>query len=235
MFLILGILFLFFLLFINYNNFNIVFYTKENLAYFLSKDNDNFYKNLHNDDLKLRNIYNIYDFLIKIEDNLYSFNNNDKKKIKKAIYKANKKLKNINYPGFNYNKIKNIPWHIGGIDNNNYEFGLPHTRNHLILINKKNIYDNNLYKLLIHEKIHVYQKKYPEEINKFLNYFNFKKYRYKTNYDRGNPDLDNYIYKKNNIIFQCIIKDSKIICTNDSYKYEHPFEYMAYDIVDKID
>lgn len=227
------ILFLFFLiLYLDLFYINIKFYSKYELSYLLSYDLDNYYHKLNKKDLEARNITNIYEYLINIDKNLCNFTNTEKQIIKQAIYKAHNKLKNLKYPGFNYNKIKTIPWNIGCVNNNNYEFGLPHTRNkNIIIINKNNIFEETLYKTLIHEKIHVYQKTFPNEINEFLNYYNFTKYRLKSNLDRANPDLDNYIYKKNNIILQCNTNNK---CTFNSYIYEHPFELMAYDIVNKI-
>lgn len=213
----------------------IIFLNSYNLSIILQKDLDNFYKNLSYENLKIRNIENINTYLLNIEKELYTFNNNDKLIISNAIKLANNKLKNIKFPGFNYNKIYKYPWIIGCSKTNNYEFGYPHTRNNIIILNIDNLYDKNLYKTLIHERIHIYQKLFPNDINKFLNAYNFIKIRKKNNYDRSNPDTDNYIYKYKNIILECLItQDNNILCTNNNYMYEHPFEYMAYQIVNKI-
>ena len=55
-------------------------------------------------------------------------------------------------------------------------------------------------KTLIHEQVHVYQKKYPNELNYYLKKNNFTKLKKRTKYDniRANPDLNNYIYKDSN-------------------------------------
>jgi hypothetical protein len=214
---------------------HIYFYNSFELSKFLQSDSDKFYSNLSLHNLKIRNINNIYYYLNNIENHLYSLNNKEKKIIKKEIYKAHNYLKQVKFPGFYYNKIFNLPWLIGCSKNNNYEFGYPHTRDTFIILNIKNIYDKNLYKTLIHERIHIYQKLFPNDINEFLKFYQFNKVRKQNEYDRANPDTDNFIYKHNNIIFECKINTKKnniIEYTNNSYYLEHPYEYMAYLIED---
>ena len=44
-----------------------------------------------------------------------------------------------------------------------------------------------------------------------------------------------YLYKRNNIIYQCKINENNNVkCTNQHPKYEHPYEFMAYTIVELI-
>ncbi len=215
-----------------YNKINIKFYSKSELSYILYNDIDNYYTTLNKKNLKIRNINNKKKYLDNIEENLYTCNHKEKNIIINAINKSNRLLKKIKYPGFNYNKIKNIPWLIGCSKNNNYEFGYPHTRNNIIILNYENIYDKYLYKTLIHERIHIYQKLFPNDINTFLNYFNFKKIKKQTELDRANPDTDDFLYEQNGIILECKINDNNVKCTNNDTKYEHPFEYMAYEIAD---
>jgi hypothetical protein len=230
------IVFFIILLFILINKYNkklnIKFYSKSELSYILYNDSDNYYANLNTHNLNIRNINDKDKYLCNIYKHLYTCNKQEENIIINAIKKSDNLLKKIKYPGFNYNKIKNIPWIIGCSKTNNYEFGYPHTRNNIIILNYENIYDKYLYKTLIHERIHIYQKIFPNDIKLFLNYFNFKKLKKKTNLDRANPDTDDFLYEKNGIIFECKIDNNNIKCTNNDTKYEHPFEYMAYEIVD---
>ena len=60
---------------------------------------------------------------------------------------------------------------IGFVCNNNYENGLPHTRGDIIILNKNKFMINSdikNMKTLIHEQVHVYQKKYSNELNYYL-------------------------------------------------------------------
>jgi hypothetical protein len=115
----------------------------------------------------------------------------------------------------------------------------------MTIIIPEHILDNKdiLLRVLIHEKIHIYQKIYPEDIKIWLNNNGFKKYRLRTKNDnvRANPDIDNFIYKnKNNSLIMSkynelplSINDVKYYPLND-YRYEHPFESMAYTLEDMI-
>jgi len=212
---------------------NIIYLNSEELSKILIKDEDNFYKNLSKPNLEFRNINDINKYLQCIDKHLYTVNKKEKQIITNAIYKAHGKLKNKHFIGFNYNKIHNFPWIIGCSIGENYELGYPHTRNKIIVLNYKNIYDKDLYKTLIHERIHIYQKLFPNDINTFLNYFEFEKIKKKDINHLDNPDTDAFIYK-GNFILECKIVNNNLEYTNNSSEYEHPYEYMAYVIVDKI-
>lgn len=214
---------------------SIKYFNKYELSNYLIQDADNFYSSLSLENLKLRNIIDKNTFLSNISKYLYSPNTLEKKIITNAIYKAHNLLKNISIIGFKYKKLKNYKWIIGCSYGQQYEFGYPHTRNDVIILNYNNIYDSDLYKTLIHERIHIYQKLFPDDINDYLNIYNFKKYKKQNNKHLANPDTDNYIYQLNNNICECIITNQNIIqYTNNNFKFEHPYEYMAYDIVELI-
>ena len=152
-------------------------------------------------------------------------------------------IKNINLKWFNGYKASLIPWNLGCINGKLYENGLPHTRNDIILISNKDInkYNvNKLVKTLIHEKVHIYQKIYPNDCNIYIQTHNFTKLKIRNNNDniRANPDLDNWIYKdKNEKIYKAeynnkfpkSIEDITYYPLN-SQSYEHPYEKMAIDI-----
>lgn len=213
----------------------IKYLNKYELSNYLIQDSDNFYSSLSLENLNIRNITNKDIFLSNIYNYLYTPNVYEKKIITNAIYKAHNLLKNSYFIGFDYKKIKNYKWIIGCSYGEEYEFGYPHTRNNIIILNYNNIYDPNLYKTLIHERIHIYQKLFPKDINKYLNVNNFKKYKKQNNQHLANPDTDNFIYQFNNNICECIIINQNMIqYTNNNFKYEHPFEYMAYNIVEQI-
>lgn len=189
---------------------------------------------MSDDNLNLRNIKNKRIFLNNLSNYLYTINKNEKKILNRAIKKAHNKLKKCNLLGFNYNKIKNYPWIVGFSISDKYEFGYPHTRNNIIILNYKNIYDKDLYNTLIHERIHIYQKLYKEDIDLFINIFKFKKIKEKEKHHLHNPDTDLYIYKNNNIIFECKIINNKLKYTKNKTIYEHPYEFMTYLIVKLI-
>ena len=145
--------------------------------------------------------------------------------------------------GFDGKKCAKLKWNIGIITGVKYEGGLPHTRKDIIII-PVDILNSNLYKTLIHEKIHVYQKKYIDDISLYLNENGYTKYKEKKHFDniRSNPDLDDYIYKnKNGQIMITIYKNTSPNSIQDTLTmpinnstYEHPLEFMAYNLTNKI-
>lgn len=233
----------------NIENFinNIFFLNKEELYFFLEKNNDNYYETFSSTDLKVRNINNIDEYKILIKKSVDNFSESEKNKIISCIKKADIFFNKFNKSWFDGKKCNLIPWKIGCIKGKYYENGLPHTRSDVIILSKKNINDYSNRKLintLIHEKVHVYQKIYTEDTNKFLILNNFKKIKKRGEYDniRANPDLDNYIYSddKNNIYKAIYNKNPKNV-EDITYKpyhhqtYEHPFESMSIYIENKND
>jgi len=217
-----------------YTNTIINFYSPSKINNILKNDNYSYFLNMNETNLELRNINNKNDFLKTIEYNFHNFSVIDKFILKFHIYKAHNIINKIMFPGFIGRKLKKIPWLIACSNSKKYEFGFPHTHNNIIILNIDNLYNKNLFKTLIHERIHIYQKLFPNDISDFLNEYNFKKEYKQNQFDRVNPDTDDYIYSKDNIIYECKIKDNKVNCTNNSSIYEHPYEYMAYLIVNQI-
>jgi hypothetical protein len=98
--------------------------------------------------------------------------------------------------------------------------------------------DSQFTKTLIHEKIHLYQKQYPNDVQTYLSHNNIVKLKKRVynDYIRANPDLDDWIYKDKNtgFIFKCEYnsKFPKHILDvkNTNQLFEHPFEKMAVEI-----
>jgi len=221
---------------------SIIFLSKEELFTILSQNSDNYYNKFLNNDFIARNIQNIDEYINKIQQSVTDFTDYEKEKIRKCIHLADTKLLNTNLDWFNGRDTMDIVWKIGLVNGKLYENGLPHTRNDTIIFSRKYINNScikNLMKTLIHEKIHVYQKKYPDKINNFLIKYNFTKYKKRTVEDntRANPDIDEWIYAndKNELFKAVYINNPKTIEDVNYYSgsgqsYEHPFEKMAIEI-----
>ena len=216
--------------------------SKNELYSYLMKDEDNYYKNFSNTDLKARNVDNLEEYYKNIKEACIDIDNNSALVLNKCIKEANNKLRKYKCTGFDGNKCANIVWNIGLIKDKHYEEGYPHTRYNVIILPNYLIKNQNqLTSTLIHEKIHVYQKMYPEDINEYLLNSGFTKYKLRSDFNnintRSNPDMDEWIYKnKDNEIMMAEYYDNPKsimdvnIKPNNSSKYEHPFEFMAYDI-----
>jgi hypothetical protein len=225
------------------NNNSFCFLNKKELINILLEDKDNYYKTFSKTDLIVRGVNTIDEYKETIKNSCLDISESNKKKLSKYITEANLKLKKFKISGFDGNKCADIPWIIG-LTNNNYENGFPHTRNNIIVLSENilSIFNFNIVNTLIHEKIHIYQKTYPEDIKIYLDSNNFKKYLNRNEINknqfniRANPDLDNYLYKMGDSIMMSVynknandITDITTYPINNS-KYEHPFEYMAYTL-----
>lgn len=230
-------------------------YSKNELINILLKDSDSYVNSFNNNDFMARNVNNKKEYNNSIINSCININQKLKNIIIKQIQIANSKFESYNIIGFDGKKCNTIPWNIGIVDGTQYENGYPHTRNNIIII-PKSIINNNLHSTLIHEKVHVYQKIYTNDILLYLNHNNFTKINTHTNrnasedvmlfsgaqakdtnlINRANPDIDNNIYQdKNNNILYCIYNNNpkSISDVNCSYS-EHPFEFMAYFIQNNI-
>ena len=243
LFILLIILFIFSKKFENFTNYsynNIYFLNNNESLYILKYNNDNYFNSFYKLDYVSRNIKNINEYFSMIHNSVDEFTYDEKEKIIKCIQLADNKIKNISLEWFNGNKCLNIPWNIICIKGKLYENGLPHTRGNYIIISKKDVNEFSIEKLtktFIHEKVHIYQKIYKDDVDKYLIHHNFSKYKYRTNNDniRANPDIDKWIYKDKNGNIYCAkyINDNPKSIENIEYKpynsqsYEHPFEKMA--------
>lgn len=224
------------------------FLNKERSCKILQKDIDNFYSTFSDLDLYVRKVNSVDEYINDIiPKSVEDFNDELKDRIRICITKINKNFPKFRnkYSYLDIDKFLNIPWKIG-VFNKLYECGLPHTRNEYIFLPKErsnNKSDLELLGTLVHEKIHVYQKLYPEDIESFMKEHNFKKYKpylefKKTENKRANanPDIDKWTYYKDddfNKIFMCQYNDNpqsisdKKCMPKDNNEHEHPLEMMA--------
>jgi len=232
---------------INYYQLNhILFLDKTQLQDFLMKDPDHYYKSFSKKDLSMRKISSTEDYHFIIEKSCRDFNVYEKNKIINCVSKVESILKSINDPWFDGIKACKTQWKFGCVSGKLYEGGLPHTRYDVIILPEyvvTNYNDAELSKLILHEKIHVYQKMYPKDMDKYTQYHHFyKKIRRNEVHDaRANPDLDEWIYNdSNNQSYMALYKADSTHITdvtfypNNSHFYEHPYEKMAYDMEKRL-
>lgn len=210
----------------NKKKINIYFMNSQETSLFLQNDNDKYVKNLSKEDLYARKVNSKEDYIDLITKSTYDFNEIQKNKLTLSCIRAD-----------NYLKTKNN-WTFCLV-NNNYEDGLPHTREDKIFLTKNLInYDiDRLTSLLIHENTHIIQRYNKEETAKIVKDdlgFTISRNIKDEPLHRSNPDLDEFIYKdKDGKELLCLYSSSKpdnirdVILTNNSY--EHPYELMAYN------
>jgi len=223
---------------------NIYFLNAEQLFFHLIQDQDQFYHRFNKNDLLARNCNSISDYMDMIYESIYNFSEQEINIMKKLI----KEINNLKWPcdsqvWIDPIKFNQLDWVIGGVQGKKYESGLPHTRSHVIIIPKDWIQDSLDFKnTLLHEKLHVYQKSYPEEFESFL-----KKNEWKIvkNYNqcstcRSNPDTNHWIYKKNKQthVARYTSNPKSVMDVTyypiNFYGYEHPAEKCVLDLIDIV-
>jgi hypothetical protein len=218
---------------------NMIEFLDSTTTYNIIKSNTTYYNTMTVLDMKVRNINSIDMYYPMIKNSVVNFSNNEKEILQNAIEKANMRIENITLPWFNGREANKLKWKIGLVQGRMYEYGLPHTIDDTIIINRSDIgtsYDNmSLIDTLIHEKVHIYQKAYPNQVMHYLDMNGFKAIRKRNKMDiiRANPDIDNTVYSKEGRIYATEYNDSpqSIVDVMESNQmYEHPFERMAIEI-----
>ena len=239
----------------------------EETARFLESDEDRYVANLSPLDLYARKVSSKEEYINIIKGEATHFNRGDKLILDKCTKKADELLRNININNIskesnldyskylNYKDIANIKWVLAITRNDNggkYEDGLPHTRKNIIFLSQDvlNYSEDEIIKLLIHEKIHIYQR-HNEDLFKTIIYnMGYAEIstspaspvisQDKLKYVRSNPDVNNKIYKNVHTgeLMICLYTSDKPKSINDiiiqNYSMEHPYEKIAYEISEHI-
>jgi hypothetical protein len=187
---------------------DIIFLTAEEVRILLYNDDDGYFRSLSPVDLKSRQVKSPSEYLNKIV--VRDFTKEQKEKLQKCMKLADYFFQtdfNKNIYGL---RIGNIPWRFGLTYGDVYEFGYPHTRVDTIFISDEIFSKDQTYivKMMIHEKIHLDQKKDQEKYTKLISDMGIQKIQ-RNPQRTANPDINEYDY----------YKDGK-----------HPFEEIAYTI-----
>jgi len=221
------------------------FLQKEETADFLEGDLDFYSRSLSQWDLIARHVSSEEEYRIKSINSAITFTESDKRTLQAVAVEADNFFKNINFDGLDCAKMAIIPWIFALTSGKDYEDGLPHTRADIIFLSKDTVnFDNKkeLLKTLVHEKIHIYQRKYPEEMVNYLesNGYTQWKQRFGVPRIRANPDLDPWIYydpitSKPMLAYYTSDRPYNItdIGLTDA-SFEHPFELIAYRVASKL-
>ena len=216
-------------------------------TYFLSRGkvhecietNHEFYVRFSDADLSARRVKTIEEYLEKIKPGMSCFSLFEKLKILYCIYRADERIRQIHFDWYDGEKASRIPWKIGCVQGKMYEDGLPHTIRDTIILSRELVNEyttDQLTNTLIHENVHLYQKRFPEDTRKYLAQHNFSVYKKREPEDlvRSNPDIDDYIYQDKTTIYKAEYKTPNPSFIEDTKKQdehtEHPFEQMALKI-----
>ena len=236
----------------------------EETVRFLESDEDRYVANLSALDLYARKVSSKEEYINIIKGEATHFNKGDKLILDKCTKKADELLRNINintissesnldYSKYlNYKDIANIKWVLAITRSDNggkYEDGLSHTRKNIIFLSQDvlNYSEDEIIKLLIHEKIHIYQRYNEASFKTIIYNMGYAEStdsqaisQDKLKYVRSNPDVNNKIYKNLHTgeLMICLYSSDKPKNINDiiieNYAMEHPYEKIAYEISEHI-
>lgn len=218
---------------------------------FLINDNDDYCKNMTIQDIRARHCTDYKEYIKKVvkehNESNKELNIKDYIILLLACIRVDLFFSNLDHkliPKDNY--IHKILWKLAFIKSNSYEDKYPHTRQDIIFIhidilksinNSKKYYD--FVALLIHEKIHIYQRYNNIKIDNLLSNLNIER-KYPRMYFRlirANPDLNNWIYiDENKKLMMSIYNSGYPKSINDittKTEYEHPYEMISYVIENK--
>ena len=236
-----------YILYVLYNSRYELFFT-QNTPAFMSKDDtikyfkqdiDGYVKNLTDLDLIALKSTSHDDYINKIITDAADFSQSDKKKLIRACGEADdffRKYKGISE--VNFKKLANMNWIISKTNGKWYEAGYPHTRENIIFITQDVINHRDIVRIMIHEKIHVFERLYPEDIENWMKSQGYKPYKLLSDYPlaRSNPDVNGIVYldkNGNETLAQFKNKnpsgiDDAVYPGNKDWKFEHPYETLAY-------
>jgi hypothetical protein len=207
----------------------------------ISEDADHYYDKFHKKDFKVRDVDDKPGYLFKIAKSGCAPEGGNGLKVEECIATVHAHLserRNETIHGIDMNSFLNLPWKIGFTRDNNYENGLPHTRGDVIILNNEDIAKRThqeVCRLLIHEKSHVYQKKRDMSLYMKEKYTEVKRKDYTDESVPANPDTNDTIYRCNetNEILGGTYAETPthfrdVVFTLDDHTMEHPFESIAY-------
>lgn len=227
---------------------SISFLTVQQIIDYIQRDKDGYINSLNTLDLIARKSSSSMEYIKRVCEDMKGEDHIDpylQRRIEICCMKAQEYFQKTSSTSKYYDtNIDNIQWNIAVFSTIFYEDGIPHTREKTIFLHKNHIEklsNAELTSLLIHEKIHIYQR-YHQDTDKIYD-MGFRKMSKRDGdmFNRSNPDLDKYIYMD--------VVNSKIMCkryksiypknikdviepsdNNNVHRYEHPYEYIAYQV-----
>lgn len=233
----------------------VTFFKSARTRSFFKKDADGYVASLTPSDLIARKAASPKHYLERIMDACCEFSRDQKESLGAACVQVDQVL--AHHPGLKEscesygvltNVLRDIPWKLALTRNKNNEDGYPHTRKDIIFLSTNFFYNDfkDQCRTLLHEKIHLYQRKFPKSCQAallqngyrvILMHADPKDHKVDLNL-RSNPDLDSYVYvAPNREIYACAYASHNpksivdVIYAGPSL-IEHPFEKIAYEVAD---
>lgn len=209
---------------------------------FIEQDKDGYIQSMSLQDLRARGVKTVTEYIEKSTSDIIPFSYYQKETIYKNLELANAYLQRTRHYFIDPNLLQKIPWKFI-LTNGYYEQGLPHTRGPYIFLSLnffKTSQEDQII-TLIHEKIHLYQRKYKKIFQQKLLNNKYKIHGLRKDYPniRANPDLDEYVYiHPLNYVMAATYtsmypKNIQDVQNDTPSNKEHPNEEIAYMIANR--
>lgn len=205
-------------------------------SYSIIRNNEAYYDTFSPLDLKARGIKKVKDYFPIIRDSIDQFTPEEKEMLIEWMQKADERFSSIYIEGFDGKKASRLKWKIICMKGHCYENGFPHTIDDTIVLYKEmmdGMSEKDWISLLMHEKVHIYQRKYKKDMKRYLRANRFDViHNYDSSRRRANPDIDAHVYRKGNRIYETRYRTQHPNGIHDcvNKRHEHPYEEMAYKI-----
>jgi hypothetical protein len=196
------------------------FFTKTTCIKYLTFDefmsitnSSEYFNNMNSYDLQVRKSNNKNEYFKKYQSGYQTFTTEQKNILLNIVNIIENKI-------FKYNNFKNIKWVFVKIDTN-LENSFPHTIENVIVLSNKFFYSSTSSQIntIIHEKVHIYQRMYPEYIDILYKQWGFDKIGIDIDidYNRNNPDIKYYYSYNNNLLIQLYTNNPSELYDSNTY------------------
>lgn len=208
------------------NEDHVVFYTKKQSCELFQTDPDSYFERLTDMDKYAMNIRSVDEATEKMCNASRSFTPEEQIKIARCCLAADQWFQTVKMPHFDGKKCADIKWKFVLTVGRANEEGMPHTKADVIYLSDSVISDpsDKLTAVLIHEKVHVYERKYPQLMEKWIKWAGYKLHRRQSDIytARSNPDVDGWTYidpqgKETVVLYNASLRPSE--ASRDTERY----------------
>jgi hypothetical protein len=218
-------------------NARVQFLSGRETAKFLMEDPDEYVEHMTPTDLYARGAKTVDGYKLACAKVAVDFTPDQKEKYVRAARDADEAFMRMGHE-----IIEAIQWVFAKTRGDAYEDGWPHTRANIIFVSTDMDADSHgkLVKTLVHEKLHLFQRAYPEKMAQLLDSTGYIRWKYRVGEPRvrANPDIDPWIYvdsKTQKPMMARYNSDTPADLSDIDVapEDEHPFERMAYEVAAK--
>ena len=213
----------------------VIFLTQQQTSDFIRNDADGYGLSLNQTNLEGLGVFNHQDLIEKWSTSAMAWKPEEIQKLRDAALIADYHI-NTHLKGDTKRQMSEIEWKFAKTMSPYLCDGLPHTREDVIFLTDKAVALSDLRslaRLLIHEKTHVWQRKYPEAMNAWMDKQGFRRVKnvLEDPLQRRNPDVDDWIYENSEGQMLGVQFNSTTPFSLSDVKYQlqldHPFEQFA--------